>query len=81
MRLRIAASASAVCGFFAAHGIVAVGVPAQTAHGSRRIGPRDYACSRQQVDEIERVVRCLLDSVPQPPPVQFILTAEEVLTF
>ena len=65
------ASAIAVCGLFAAR---------VTAHGSRHIAPQDYAGSQQQVDQIERVARRLLESVPQPPPVQFIqfiLAAEE----
>ena len=38
---------------------------------------QDYSRSKQQVDQIERVARRLLESVPQPPPVQFILAAEE----
>ena len=74
------ASAIAVRSLFAAHGIVAARVTAQTAHESRSIAPQDYARFRQQVDQIERVARRLLESVPQPPPVpfiQFILAAEE----
>ena len=74
MRNWIVASAIAVCGLLAAHEIVAARV---TAHGPRRIAPQDYARSQQQVDQIERVARRLLESVPQPPPVQFILAAEE----
>ena len=77
MRHWIVASAIALCGLFATHGIVAARVTAQTAHESRRIAPQDYARSQQQVDQIERVARRLLESVPQPPLVQFILAAEE----
>ena len=67
MRHWIGANAIAVCGLFAAHEIIVARVTAQTAHESRRIAPQDYARSQQQVDQIERVARRLLKSVPQPP--------------
>ena len=76
----IVASAIAVCGLLAAHEIVAARVTAQTVHESRRVVPQDYARSQQQVDQIERVARRLLESVrqsPSAPPVQFILAAGE----
>ncbi len=80
MRHWIAVSAVTVCGLFAAHEISAARVTAQTAHESRRVAPQDYARSQQQVDQIERVARRLLESVrqsPSAPPVQFILAAGE----
>ncbi len=80
MRNWTVAGAIAVCGLLAAQEIVAARVTAQTSHESRRVAPQDYARFQQQVDQIKRVARRLLEAVrqsPSAPPVQFILAAGE----